>query len=113
MAAVAEKLAAAKAAIAEDLLARHAAPAKAADWAESARAAARARLLAMGGPSRRDEYWRKTDPAPLLEASAKAAVLPPEVTWVFDEVEALRLVFVDGVFRADLSDDPAMDGVEI
>ncbi|QIE55340.1 Fe-S cluster assembly protein SufD [Pikeienuella piscinae] len=102
-----------KAELAETLLARHPAPAKGAAWAESARDAARARLLAMGGPGRRDEYWRRTDPAPLVDGAPRAAALVLDETPIFDEVDALRLIFVDGEFRADLSDDPTLDGVEI
>ena len=34
-------------------------------WISDARAAARARVAAMGLPHRRDEYWKYTDPAPL------------------------------------------------
>ncbi|WP_340110501.1 SufD family Fe-S cluster assembly protein [Pikeienuella sp. HZG-20] len=102
-----------KAELAASLLARRPAPAKGAAWAESARQAASARLLAMGGPFRRDEYWRRTDPAPLVEGAPHAAAEAPEKTPVFDEIDALRLVFVDGVFRPDLSDEPSLEGVKI
>lgn len=98
----------------DSLLARHAAPAKAADWAEATRSDARARLLATGAPVRRDEYWRYTDPAPLT--APEATDCPPleqEANPVFEDVDALRLVFVDGVFAPDLSDEAAMDNVEI
>ncbi|MFV0476101.1 MAG: Fe-S cluster assembly protein SufD [Pikeienuella sp.] len=108
-----EKALAAKSAMAEALLTRHPAAAKGAPWAEQARESARARLLAMGAPGRRDEYWRKTDPALFLDPEPRAAVLEVDETPVFDEVDALRLVFTDGVFRPDLSDDPALEGVEI
>ena len=108
MAAVAEK-----ATLAEAMLARAGAPERASAWAEEARAAARARFLGAGAPGRRDEYWKYTDPTRLTADTAEAAALEREEVPVFDEVDALRLVFVDGEFRADLSDDPAMDGVEI
>lgn len=113
MTALKKKTAEMKAALAADLLARHPAPEKGAAWAESARQEASARLLAMGGPFRRDEYWRRTNPAPLIDGAPDAAALPSEKTRVFDEIDALRLVFVDGVFRPDLSDDPTLEGVEI
>lgn len=95
------------------ILARSPAPSRASAWAEEAREAARARFLAAGAPGRRDEYWRYTDPARLTADKVEAAALATEETPVFDEVEALRLVFVDGAFRADLSDDLAMEHVEI
>ncbi len=84
-------------------------------WSASAREAALARLLAMGLPGRRDEYWRYTDPATLNAPVAPAAAIfhdddePP----VFASVDPLKLVFVDGVFDAAQSDDPALAGVEI
>ncbi|MEL7463666.1 MAG: Fe-S cluster assembly protein SufD [Pseudomonadota bacterium] len=95
------------------MLARTPSPARASTWAEEARAAARARFLAAGAPGRRDEYWKYTDPTRLTADSVEAKALETEETPVFDEVEALRLVFVDGAFRADLSDDLAMENVEI
>ena len=102
-----------KASPAEGMLARAGSPEKGAVWAEAARDAARARFRAMGAPGRRDEYWRYTNPAPLTEATVRAEALAADEQPVFDEVDALRLVFVDGAFRADLSDEAAMDGVEI
>lgn len=111
--AVSAKLKAAKAAVAEDLLGRYSAPATASGWAEAIRAASRARLLAMGGPAARDEYWRYTNPAPFTTSEVKADALAIEDVPVFDEIDALRLVFVDGRFRADLSSDLSLEGVEI
>ncbi len=99
---------------AEVLLSRHSAPDAASGWAEATRADARARLLATGAPARRDEYWRYTNPAPLTSAEATdCPPLEPETSPVFGDVDALRLVFVDGVFAPDLSDAIEMDGVEI
>lgn len=98
----------------DGLLARHPAPETASGWAEAIRKDARARLLATGAPVRRDEYWRYTDPASLT--SAEATDCPPlesDTSPVFDDTDALRLVFVDGLFAPDLSDEIALDGVEI
>ncbi|MEO1610833.1 MAG: Fe-S cluster assembly protein SufD [Pseudomonadota bacterium] len=102
-----------KATLAEAMLARTPAHARASVWAEEARAAARARFLAAGAPGRRDEYWKYTDPTRLTADAVEAKALKTEETPVFDEVEALRLVFVAGEFRADLSDELAMEQVEI
>ena len=80
----------------------------------AARAGAAARLAAMGLPGRRDEYWRWTDPAALNAVNAGAAQVPvAEEAPLFDGVDRLKLVFVDGVFDAAASDDPALAGVEI
>ena len=84
-------------------------------WATAARIAALARVQAMGLPSKRDEYWRYTDPASLTDqATPHAAVFDPrDEAPVFDGIDRLRIVFVDGVFDAAASDDLALQGVEI
>ncbi|PYF12973.1 Fe-S cluster assembly protein SufD [Rhodobacter viridis] len=78
------------------------------------RAEARARLEVMGLPGRRDEYWRWTDPAALngaTPAAAKAA--EDDEAPLFDALDRLKIVFVDGVFDAAASDDLTLAGVEI
>jgi Fe-S cluster assembly protein SufD len=85
------------------------------DWSEAVRAEALSRLAAMGLPDRRDEYWRYTDPAS-LNATAAPAAKPftySDEAMVFTGIDRVRLVFVDGVFDAEASDDPALAGVEI
>jgi Fe-S cluster assembly protein SufD len=85
-----------------------------AEWAKKAREAAQARVLAMGLPGRRDEYWKYTDPTSLTVAQApKAALFDPEEVPVFDGIDRLKIVFVDGVYDASASDDLALSGVEI
>lgn len=82
---------------------------------DAARAAALARLQAMGLPGKRDEYWRYTDPASLTDSTAPAAAVfdPKDEPPVFGAIDCVQLVFVDGVFDAAASDDPALAGVEI
>ncbi|NNU80744.1 SufD family Fe-S cluster assembly protein [Halovulum dunhuangense] len=107
-------LAQAKTDLADALLARHPRPASGARWAEEARAAAATRLKGMGGPVRRDEYWKYTDPA-RLTAGETPAVTPFDAgePAVFDAVERLKLVFVDGVLDTAKSDALALEGLEI
>ncbi|MFA5538305.1 MAG: SufD family Fe-S cluster assembly protein [Gemmobacter sp.] len=84
-------------------------------WLGAARREALARLTAAGLPGRRDEYWKYTDPAALNAAEAapaKVFVADDEAPG-FGAIDRLRLVFVDGVFDAERSDDPALAGVEI
>jgi len=84
-------------------------------WLKRAREGALARLKAMGLPEKRDEYWRYTDPARLSGASvtpAKVFQITDEKA-VFDDIERLKLVFVDGVFDAAASDDLTLEGIEI
>ena len=86
-----------------------------AGWLARAREAALDRLRAMGLPERRDEYWRFTDPAPLVaEAPASADVFKiTDEPVVFSGIDRLKLVFVDGVFDPEASDDLASEGLEI
>ncbi len=79
-----------------------------------AREAALGRIRAMGLPQGRDEYWKFTRPDTLVQSQAPAAsVFVDDETPVFDTLARLKIVFVDGVFNADLSDDLTLDGVEI
>ncbi len=83
-------------------------------WSTPAREDAMTRFHAMGVPHRRDEYWRFTNPGDLIAPEApEAAVFRSGDRMVFDAVDRLRLVFVDGVFDAAASDDPVLAGVEI
>jgi Fe-S cluster assembly protein SufD len=84
-------------------------------WSAQAREGAYARLLAMGLPDKRDEYWRYTDPTALTmpDAPTSARVDGGDEAPLFGAADRLKLVFVDGVFDAQASDDLAMSGVEI
>jgi Fe-S cluster assembly protein SufD len=86
----------------------------AATWAQPARSDALARLRTMGVPVRRDEYWKYTRPDTLTQVGAtKAAVLLTDEVPMFDTVDRLRIVFVDGVFDAAASDDLSLEGITI
>ena len=83
-------------------------------WSTAARKDALMRLRSMGLPSRRDEYWKYTRPDTLVQPKAlDAAVLQTDEVPVFDGLERLKIVFVDGVFSADESDDLVLEGVAI
>ena len=83
-------------------------------WGVATRKSALARLKAMGMPVRRDEYWKFTDPSSLTVSPApSASILQSDEAPVFADVDRLALVFVDGVFRADLSDPLALEHCEI
>ncbi|WJY20767.1 SufD family Fe-S cluster assembly protein [Fontisubflavum oceani] len=86
-----------------------------AGWANEARADAEARVRRMGLPTRRDEYWKFTNPATLTQPSApEAAVFEGnDETPLYDGIDRLKLVFVDGVFDSEASDDLSMEGVEV
>src|SRR6056297_788086 len=83
-------------------------------WSEQARNDALARVRSMGLPGARDEYWKYTRPDTLVQTQApEAALFETDEPPVFDGVDRLRIVFVDGVFSAEDSDDLAMEHVSI
>ncbi|MDX8349795.1 SufD family Fe-S cluster assembly protein [Cognatiyoonia sp. IB215446] len=85
-----------------------------ATWAQEARSAALARVRQMGLPGKRDEYWKYTDPTSLNAPTApEAALFHNDEGPLFADVDRVRIVFVDGVFDADASDDLSAEGVEI
>ncbi|MFV2035605.1 MAG: Fe-S cluster assembly protein SufD [Halocynthiibacter sp.] len=86
-----------------------------AGWVQRARKAAAARLRDSGLPTRRDEYWKFTRPDTLTAAEPEAAALfdAGDEKPLFDAIDRLKIVFVDGVFDAGASDDLTLAGVEI
>ena len=83
-------------------------------WANEARADALSRLQSMGLPGPRDEYWRFTRPDALNAPVAPAASLfLHKETMLFDSIDRLRVVFRDGVFDAEASDDLSAENLEI
>jgi Fe-S cluster assembly protein SufD len=83
-------------------------------WGNAARADALARVRQMGLPTKRDEYWKYTDPTSLTAVDApEAALFTSDEAPLFDTVDRVKIVFVDGVFDADASDDLEAAGLEI
>jgi len=83
-------------------------------WTAPLREDAQARLTTMGLPQRRDEYWKFTRPDDLTCAQApRAKVFHAPEPPVFDGMERLKIVFVDGVFDAEASDDLTLEGLRI
>tara|TARA_R110002049_G_scaffold23545_9_gene83606 strand:- start:32896 stop:34176 length:1281 start_codon:yes stop_codon:yes gene_type:complete len=96
----------------EAMIARHSLPQG--GWSAPARADALSRLRTMGLPERRDEYWKFTRPDSLIQPEAQpAAVLTHDEAPLFDAVDRLKVVFVDGVFDAAASDDLTLEGISI
>ena len=80
----------------------------------AAREDALARVLETGLPGRRDEYWKYTQPDTLVAPAAlPAAVFADDEALIFDEFDSLKIVFIDGVFSAEESDDLSLEGVSI
>ena len=81
-------------------------------WSKTARQAALARLRSMGLPDRRDEYWKYTRPDTLNQPNpVPAAVFVHDEAPLFDALDRLKIVFVDGVFDPQASDDLSLEGV--
>ncbi|SDW40307.1 Iron-regulated ABC transporter permease protein SufD [Ruegeria halocynthiae] len=79
-----------------------------------AREAALERLRQMGLPGRRDEYWKYTRPDTLISADAlPAALFVNDESPMFDEFDRLKIVFIDGVFSPEESDELSLEGVSI
>ncbi|MEL7213883.1 MAG: SufD family Fe-S cluster assembly protein [Pseudomonadota bacterium] len=83
-------------------------------WGTAAREDALARVRAMGLPTARDEYWKYTNPVTLVAPVVQTAELfENDKVPLFDGIDRLKVVFVDGVFDAEASDDLTLEGVEI
>ena len=83
-------------------------------WSAAARKDALERLRKMGLPQRRDEYWKYTRPDTLNQAEpVPAAIFHNDEAPIFDEIDRLKIVFEDGVFNAEASDDLTLEGVRI
>ncbi|PIB24690.1 Fe-S cluster assembly protein SufD [Amylibacter kogurei] len=85
-----------------------------AKWSDATRTNAIARLREMGAPNKRDEYWKYTDPSALTAIpAANAALFENDETPMFDSIDRLRVVFVDGVYDPAQSDDLSGENVVI
>ncbi len=83
-------------------------------WSASARHEAYRRLLAMGLPTRRDEYWKYTRPDTLTCTDALHASVQEDCEGpIFDALVCHKLVFVDGVYSEELSDGLSADGLSL
>lgn len=83
-------------------------------WLSAARQDALSRVKAMGLPHARDEYWKYTRPDTLTSAEpVEAALFDNDEEPMFHEIDRLKIVFVDGVFDAEASDDFAGEGLTI
>ena len=83
-------------------------------WSIEARASALTRVKSAGLPSKRDEYWKYTDPTRLVQVTApQAATFVDQDGPLFAQIDRLDIVFVDGVFDASASDDLSAAGIEI
>lgn len=95
----------------EEVIARHATPSDASAWAQKSRNGALGVLRQTGLPVGRDEYWRFTDPTAFTASNSKG--IAQNQTDVFDQLDRIRLVFVDGQFSEERSDSFDIPGLSI
>ncbi|HEX5574959.1 MAG TPA: Fe-S cluster assembly protein SufD [Gemmatimonadales bacterium] len=90
------------------------------EWLDGLRRRAADRFAAVGFPTSRDEEWRFTPVAPIARTAWREAPASASVTldqlgpYLFGHLEWTRLVFVNGVYRQELSSiPPAARGVRV
>jgi len=83
-------------------------------WSQKARESALDRLSKIGLPSHRDEYWKYTNPTELItEKPNVSPIADLEDANVFSEMDMQKIVFCDGIFSPELSDDFSSENMSI
>ncbi|MDC1411274.1 Fe-S cluster assembly protein SufD [Amylibacter sp.] len=85
-----------------------------ADWANNIRSEALVAFNNFGIPTKRDEYWKYTNPQKLIMIPTEPAALfsndePP----MFESIDRVKIVFVDGILDLTQSDDLLLEGATI
>ena len=75
-------------------------------WSQKARESALDRLSKIGLPNPRDEYWKYTNPTELISEKPNISPIDDlEDANVFSELDMQKIVFRNGIFSPELSDD--------
>lgn len=86
----------------------------ASSWANDIRSAALVTFNNFGAPSKRDEYWKYTNPNKLtIIPTEPAALFSNDETPMFSNIDRVKIVFVDGVLDLNQSDDLMLEGAII
>ena len=85
-----------------------------ATWANNIRSEALVAFNDLGVPTKRDEYWKYTNPQKLTMIPTEPAALfsndePP----MFESIDRVKIVFVDGILDLSQSDDLILEGATI
>ena len=85
-----------------------------ATWANNIRSEALVAFNDFGIPTKRDEYWKYTNPQKLTMIPTEPAALfsndePP----MFESIDRVKIVFVDGILDLSQSDDLILEGATI
>ena len=86
----------------------------ASSWANDIRSAALVTFNNFGAQSKRDEYWKYTNPNKLtIIPTEPAALFSNDETPMFSNIDRVKIVFVDGILDLDQSDDLMLEGAII
>ena len=86
----------------------------ASSWANDIRSAALLTFNNFGAPSKRDEYWKYTNPNKLtIIPTEPAALFSNDEAPMFSNIDRVKIVFVDGILDLDQSDDLMLEGAII
>ena len=86
----------------------------ASSWANDIRSAALVTFNNFGAPTKRDEYWKYTNPNKLtIIPTEPAALFSNDETPMFSNIDRVKIVFVDGVLDLNQSDDLMLEGAVI
>ena len=86
----------------------------ASSWANDIRSAALVTFNNFGAPSKRDEYWKYTNPNKLtIIPTEPAALFSNDEAPMFSNIDRVKIVFVDGILDLDQSDDLMLEGAII
>jgi Fe-S cluster assembly protein SufD len=86
----------------------------ASSWANDIRSAALVTYKRFGAPSKRDEYWKYTNPNKLtIIPTEPAALFSNDETPMFSNIDRVKIVFVDGILDLNQSDDLILEGAVI
>ena len=86
----------------------------ASSWANDIRSAALVTYKNFGAPSKRDEYWKYTNPYKLTIIPTEPATLfSNDETPMFTNIDRVKIVFVDGILDLNQSDDLMLEGAVI
>ncbi|MDA9089272.1 Fe-S cluster assembly protein SufD [Amylibacter sp.] len=85
-----------------------------ADWANNIRSEALVAFNNFGIPTKRDEYWKYTNPQKLtMTPTEPAALFSNDEPPMFESIDRVKIVFVDGILDLTQSDDLLLEGATI
>ena len=85
-----------------------------ATWANNIRSEALVAFNDFGVPTKRDEYWKYTNPQKLtIIPTEPAALFSNDEPPMFESIDRVKIVFVDGILDLSQSDDLILEGATI